>query len=504
MINMISATNAETFPMNGALKSDPGEKDLYADLFESLFTVPVKPPEIPTLTPKPADNAGGNTGNSQVNNSENNFLDLFTGDRAGGTKLDRAANNTGGPVEADDVLGLFSADRKYPKNPIQLIGPPIQEPPIVAPIPLASIKPFEPGKHDRLPVPVTDPCLMPPRSTKILTIPDTGISVSLPVDGDHSPIDIVTLEEHDHPVEAGSADLGVSALADQIKKADEKAIEILSSSQQVPTQEVMISAAVAGVNPFPPNITFGHASKVLDLQSRPEKTDEPSGGEHDGSLLETFTNNLFVDTRSSATGKSLSSDQGAIDTDGLATEFTDKKEDIPKTDGASEFSFDSSIAGETVTNAIEPTSLSDAKVKRLIMDQVGSPLADLALAQKGGEDSKVIKIRLTPEELGTVEITLAKNADGVIDAHFQTDSPHTQSILNETMAQLRESLERMGMLVGNLDTSCTSFSSGGQDQNANQRTEFELPAEKQALATTFENNSKNDDAQGDRLVNLRA
>ena len=140
----------------------------------------------------------------------------------------------------------------------------------------------------------------------------------------------------------------------------------------------------------------------------------------------------------------------------------------------------------------------------MVLDQVEPRLLDLSAIAAAPGEKRVLKMRLNPADLGTVEITIIKNAGGKINAHFQTDSPQAQQVLSDSLAGLRDSLERSGMQVGELDISCSSFSSAGNQGRGEGPREFGAAEHKSAETINFDGNSKTEDDQKNRLVNLRA
>lgn len=139
-----------------------------------------------------------------------------------------------------------------------------------------------------------------------------------------------------------------------------------------------------------------------------------------------------------------------------------------------------------------------------VFEQVEPPILELAALTQIGNEKRILKMRLNPVELGAVEITLEKSASGKINAYFQTESETTRQVLNESIVQLRNSLENAGWQVGDLEISCNSFSSNGEERRENQSRQFGT-AENQIIAEPiFDGNSKGEDDAQSRLVSLRA
>jgi len=146
--------------------------------------------------------------------------------------------------------------------------------------------------------------------------------------------------------------------------------------------------------------------------------------------------------------------------------------------------------------------LSDLSAK--VVEQIEPRIIEIVNSNRSEADKKVLKIKLNPEELGSVEITLERNADGKMNAYFQTESEKTRQILNENLAQLRNSLENSGLQVGNLDISNNSFSSGGNENREAFRQQFGTNENQSGATQNLDGNSDKQDNEQNRLINLRA
>ncbi|MEQ1604130.1 MAG: flagellar hook-length control protein FliK [Pyrinomonadaceae bacterium] len=501
MINLISTTAGDPYPKSGFPANDSSGFDPYTDLFAALFSFPGAVPPAQPVKAELQSEKGAET------------TDLFLSQEGPKTALLPTAKPFSDSDCVADILGLFPGrgdskakvtkvnpgvdpiDPTGIEKPVRYLGPPIDANPGKV-LETPSV-----GPNDRLPVVPEDVCGMPVdgktppltgRMPKETIIQHVEGKVDRPKD------------EHDHPIEFEILEIPAD-LTPQVTKSDNDTIlEVppsATSSEPVQTDELMMTAAAAGTIGTPKPLPVEPLPKIWTSSSREPKVDKKS----DTSLLETFTNNVIADSapadtvRSSATNKSLW--EGAE----TFAELSKPLEEKPQGELATEFSFDSSLSGGSVVGRTENSYLSDVKAKRMILDQVGSNLTDLAQLQKDGGDNRVLKIRLKPAELGTVEITLSKNANGVIDAHFRTDNPHTQHLLSETLAQLRDSLESSGMKVGHLETSCSTSFSGSHDGGGKERQTFVTPDDRQLTTPQFNGIIKgSDDSKQNRLVNLRA
>ena len=490
MINMIATT---AFDLKGTAAPRPGEKpevDLYADLFAAFFTVP--PPDAKPLQ-LVVDGEQVSSGRPE-NIADPNLPGTIPSGISPTGQLDDVPRDMPAlelwprPVTAPIPVDARPDPISDARPPVDLIGPPLGD---VKMDPKLDITPPD----DDPPGVIDLPEFNPP--VKLSTRGPVG--VILPPNGDHMPIDTIEVRDYDHPVEAEVLEIPPVVTPVRAER-DEPILDVQPAvREQVSLQDVQ---AAFGFSAFG-NKVNSEPRKAVEPNTRDKATTEiQPDPKPETTYLETFATNVLTDTRPREALRTTFSTSKEIKIESIFEESirpVEKKQ--REDDGGAEFSFESGL-GETAIDKPAPSQFADAKLKRLIFDQVGSNLTDLALNQKEGVDQRVIKIRLKPAELGTVEITLAKNSDGVIDAHFRTENPHTQHILNETLAQLRDSLESSGMKVGNLDTSCgTSFSgAGGGDERSPVRT-IDIP---RAERTTFDESVRPDEPKSSRLLNLRA
>lgn len=146
----------------------------------------------------------------------------------------------------------------------------------------------------------------------------------------------------------------------------------------------------------------------------------------------------------------------------------------------------------------------DGKMTGRVFDQVEPRLLELISLNQKDPEKRALKMRLSPADLGMVEITVERNEAGRINAHFQTESQATREILNESLVQLRDSLEKSGVQVGEIDISCTTLSSNGNEGRGKERQEFGSAEDQPGGTTDFDGISQTEDDKQDRLLNLRA
>lgn len=102
-----------------------------------------------------------------------------------------------------------------------------------------------------------------------------------------------------------------------------------------------------------------------------------------------------------------------------------------------------------------------------IVEQVGSRLEELAKFSFRMDERPSIKLRLNPQELGTVEIMIERNENGGLNATFRTETVEAQQALSQNLDTLRETLQNAGWQVGKMDVSTgADFSRGNQQQDS--------------------------------------
>jgi hypothetical protein len=145
-----------------------------------------------------------------------------------------------------------------------------------------------------------------------------------------------------------------------------------------------------------------------------------------------------------------------------------------------------------------------------MLEQIRPALIQLAAAA-ANEGKQILKMRLHPAELGTVEIRLEKNDSGVLEAHFRTDTDSAKHFLTQGLAQLRDALQNAGWQVGKMEISSSSFSSANADggegsahKDARQRDETSSNGSAKRFGPDPAISDGRLDASADHLVSLRA
>ncbi len=254
-------------------------------------------------------------------------------------------------------------------------------------------------------------------------------------------------------------------------------------------------------------VNFGSAKTFEPAVSRdmPKLFKDVSSIVRDNSSLRTtFSGDPISDQKIVEQIRQIFSGDGGQTLDKPLAEMVKPSKQIEFTNQATEFSFGSSPKAAAKPQSAAEAPQIESKLSDKVLDQIEPHVIDLAAITQNGKEKRTLKIRLTPAGLGTVEITVIKSASGKINAHFQTESQETRQILNESLVQLRESLERSGLQVGDLDISCASFSSSGNEGRGPGPKDFGMAEQQSAETLSFDGISKSEDDNNDRLVNLRA
>ena len=169
-----------------------------------------------------------------------------------------------------------------------------------------------------------------------------------------------------------------------------------------------------------------------------------------------------------------------------------------------------SILPDELAAKIDAPALSRAPQMLAMLEQIRPALIQLAAAA-ADEGKQILKMRLHPAELGTVEIRLEKNDSGVLEAHFNTDTDSAKHFLTRGLAQLRDALQNAGWQVGKMEISSSSFSSvnadggeGSAQKDARQPNETSSNGPAKRFGPDPAISDGRLDASADHLVSLRA
>jgi flagellar hook-length control protein FliK len=146
----------------------------------------------------------------------------------------------------------------------------------------------------------------------------------------------------------------------------------------------------------------------------------------------------------------------------------EKKFNDPQNDLTVNFDkiFDNIIKKKETVEATSKTQTEPTE----IAEQVTPELLQMAGLVEKKNGKEILKLRLNPAELGTVEITLEKNSSGVLSAHFKTENESARQALSNGLEQLRDTLQNNGWNIGQMEISNGSSSSTNhQPQQHNQQ-----------------------------------
>lgn len=143
-----------------------------------------------------------------------------------------------------------------------------------------------------------------------------------------------------------------------------------------------------------------------------------------------------------------------------------------------------------------------------ITEQVEMQMTELAAKVERTKETQILKMRLNPAELGTVEIHLEKSADGHLKAHFSTESETARTALHENIDQLRNTLEKAGWQVGAVEvtvsTTATDQFNGSRNNGENQPNSFYQSFSKVENADNLSQTEPSEKDDLSHIVSLRA
>lgn len=159
-------------------------------------------------------------------------------------------------------------------------------------------------------------------------------------------------------------------------------------------------------------------------------------------------------------------------------------------------------AAGTMAGSVNGTPRSDAAV----LSQIDGRLIQLANSLRSNGDRNVLKMRLHPAELGSVEITVVRHRSGSVTTSIAAEREHTSSTLSENVSQLRDSLEKAGLLVEKIEVDLrpSSSSTMGQGEKHEASSGGRAEAHQPVVIDDHDGISDVKDVSQDRLVSLRA
>ncbi|HET6975114.1 MAG TPA: flagellar hook-length control protein FliK [Pyrinomonadaceae bacterium] len=135
-------------------------------------------------------------------------------------------------------------------------------------------------------------------------------------------------------------------------------------------------------------------------------------------------------------------------------------------------------------------------IKSQTLDQI------VALAaMTNAAETKSIRFRLRPKELGQIEIQLTRDAEGRLSANLNVERESARTLLSQTLGELRESLTRAGFTVDKIEIRAETGLLGGNAEgrgasNHSNETVFATPDKTESVVNTK--------PEEEKLVSLRA
>lgn len=288
--------------------------------------------------------------------------------------------------------------------------------------------------------------------------------------------------------------------------------EVVKTSEKtsyVSTIQNNFSTAENPLSPVVDKTTLPQIFKEISGVFKNKETEKSSKTD----LANSFFENQFLSENADVVSvkASVNTNESSLNLNQPQAEIPKNKEQIKSdADNLSAVENFDKVLSSKVAKESSSSSLADMRAEK-VFEQIEPKVLQLLTLQSHENEKKILKMRLHPAELGTVEIRLEKDAvSGKLNAHFQTESETTKQILTQSLDQLRDSLQNSGWQIEQLEISCNSFSSSNQGnagENASQR-QFD------AVGNGLKNQSISDDSsdvaadlkplQSDRLLSVRA
>ena len=476
MINMISTTKFDAACKTNAPTDDRPDTDSSDSLFASVLTGMSFVPAPTPATKSPTDGPPNSDPGSISFESPANPASLTDTDPLA-TPEDMHQNPLG-TIETTDIRG-----RSGVPGQIKPTGSQVKQVfPIRLPI---GIVPVIRSGNDRNVVPTESAGRIPGETIAQNTTQEISLA----------PIPAVTDRPVNTPIPSA---ISAGQKVNVFPVPTGSTIEIAPQGSEVVSQPDIRGASLAAFASEPQSVpvalsgiarAFREASNLAQPDNSPKiiPASDPSPGQ---TVVE-----LTAQTGSDTKGDTLSQS--------TTSALTPEKE-LKQSDSTVETAFDTSLGTAVKMQKTFDIAAIEKQVIRNVLDQVEPKVLDLMTEFRTGNEKRVMKMRLNPAELGAVEITIEKGAGGRMSTHFQTESQHTRQILSESLSQLRESLERSGINVGDMEISCGSFSSAGSEERRDKPQKFGTAGSTSAGTTNFDGISTTEDDATDRLVNLRA
>ncbi len=172
----------------------------------------------------------------------------------------------------------------------------------------------------------------------------------------------------------------------------------------------------------------------------------------------------------------------------------------------------STVTTNSARSSVEtPAALQSRPVLDLTRSDMSQKLS--SFIQQASESGRVMRIRLDPPELGSMQIEVGR-VNGQLVARIEVDNPHARALVFEQLQLLRESLQQQGLRIDrlevelneNLSREFTSDQSGNQKSEEQQRfaeeREFASENKRQAEQDEHRNEEKTPDSAPRQVVGV--
>lgn len=284
------------------------------------------------------------------------------------------------------------------------------------------------------------------------------------------------------PAESKSAEIGVEGFAEAMTQTLSESLEALPNSPETPVGEITLQpprddaevVQTGGVDGQLEEISAQAHSEIAQMQAPEEivRTDtvqtvetEDIGGEAPADLAETqivenaeSAEDTSFSQPSAGEGENFSGDDDNSLSDNRTQAIEAESDDgVAIESGAMQQTLRARFSLDNAVQQIDNTELAQAIEKAI--DRFAE---DFRLAEV---DTQQITIRLDPEELGSVSITVAAE-NNALTAKIVTDNKEAASLLSAQIEQFLEAMEQKGIKVEKAEVTYNSqLDLGGQAPN---------------------------------------
>jgi flagellar hook-length control protein FliK len=223
-----------------------------------------------------------------------------------------------------------------------------------------------------------------------------------------------------------------------------------------------------------------------------EQTVQPQVAGRDATLVA-----AFAATTSNAGANIVNGVNKALAGDGF-----DSRGDGAAADADVDPRLQSSAIGQASFAAIARESQSNGGANSIQSQTISQIIAQASVLPP--RQTKSLRLRLRPEELGQIDIELSRDAGGRISAHISADRDSARGVLTRSLDELRETLSRAGLNVDKLQISAEPGLSASPQERDNARSHTrESPSGVANLLTETEASGQ-PHADDDKLLSLHA